>query len=419
MGSSGTTQQPVSTTTQSKDPWSGAQPYLSSMFSTAENMRNTNTGYQPYQGQTVAGDNPYLTQGMGAIAGMAQGQLGGPPGVQGASDLGQSLIGSQGISGNQADALSYLGPLQRQLAEGGGGSADVYRNVINQAGGMQEPGNIFRDIYNHSTDFRDPESVYRNVVGEASGQENPYLQQLLEKNNRQIGDRINSSMSGSGRYGSGQHTDVMARSLAEANAPILAQDYEARQQRKMQGAQGIQNAIQGRIATAAQGGQGLQGALAAQLGLMGQGAQGLGQTAGQRAGILGGLNEAYGQGLNRAGQWGQMIPQLNQAQYAPAESLMGLGEYGRSREQQTLDAAAKKYNVEQAYPWEQLFRESGILGGAGGLGGTTVTGVSQPKPSTLQSILGGGLAGGGIGSAFGPWGAGIGAAGGGLMGLLG
>ncbi len=154
------------------------------------------------------------------------------------------------------------------------------------------------------------------------------------------------------------------------------------------------------------------------LGLMGQGAQGLGQTAGQRAGILGGLNEAYGQGLNRAGQWGQMMPSLDQARFAPANRMLGVGEYYRNFNQQQMDAALKQYNAQQAYPWENLFREAAVIGGGGGLGGTTVSSVSQPQPSTLQRILGGGLAGGGLGSAFGPWGAGIGAAGGAALGGL-
>jgi hypothetical protein len=347
MSSSGTpTMQPVSTQTQEKEPWSGAAPYLTSMYGTAEAMRNAGVGYQPYAGETVAGSNPWMDTGLGALAGMSQSEISGTGPVQAARGLGSSMIGSQGISGNQSDVLSYLGPMQRMMAEGGGGPADVYRKTIT----------------------------------DADTADNPYLQQIMDTMNRRIGDRVNSSFSGAGRYGSGQHMDVLGRSMAEAEAPIMAQDYEARQARKLQGAQG------------------------------------LGQAAGQRASVLGGLNEAYGGGLNRAGQWAQMAPQLDAAQYAGAERMAGLGQFGRQMDQEKINAALKFYNAQQSYPWEQLFRESAVVGGGGGLGGTTVTGASQAQASPLQRILGGGIAGAGIGSAFGPIGTGIGALGGGALG---
>ncbi len=347
MSSSGSTaQQPVQTTNQQKEPWSVAAPFLSSMYGSAESMRNSNTGYQPYAGQTLASpNNPQIDAGMGALIGGSMGELGGSSGVQAARNAGQQIIGSQGIGDGQAGVLSGLGNLA-------------------------------------TTGYDLPMGVYTNAASQANNAQNPYLQQLMDTVNRRVGDRVNSSFSGSGRYGSGQHTDILSRSLAEAEAPLMAQDYEARAARAMQAAQGAQG------------------------------------IAGARAGILGGMSDIYGQGLNRTGQWAQLMPALDEAAYAPARRLMDLGEYSRSREQQALDDATKKYNVQQAYPWEQLFRESAVLGGAGGLGGSTVTSVSQPKPSTLQSALGGGLAGAGLGSAFGPWGAGIGAAGGGLLGLM-
>jgi hypothetical protein len=187
----------------------------------------------------------------------------------------------------------------------------------------------------------------------AGQQQNPFLQSILDTNNRRIGDRVNASMSGAGRYGSGAHTDVMSRALAESANPILAQDYT--------------------------------------------------------------------QGLERAGQWAQLMPTLDQAQYAPAQTLMGLGEYYNERAQKQLDDQIKTYNAQQAYPWEQLARYNAIVGGAGGLGGTMTGSQTTPinSPSTLQKLLGGAAAGAGIGGSFGgPLGAGVGAAGGSLLSLL-
>ena len=102
----------------------------------------------------------------------------------------------------------------------------------------------------------------KSLYEQAQGDQNPYLQAMLDTSNRQISDKIGSRMSGAGRYGSGQHTDVAARAMAEAANPILAQDY-ARRQQQMQGI-----------------------------------AEG---------------------GLQRAGQWSQLMPTLDEARLAPAQ----------------------------------------------------------------------------------------------------
>jgi hypothetical protein len=272
-------QQPVTQqTTQTKDPWSAAQPHLQNVMNSAANLIGSDQGYQPYTGPTQAPLDPLVTQGIGGQQSIAQGSLGGTEGILAAQKLG----------------------LQQ----------------IQEAGGT-----------------------------------NPYLENILNTNNRRIGDRINSSMSGAGRYGSGQHTDVMARALAESADPILAEDYTA--------------------------------------------------------------------GLQRAGQWSQLMPTLDQAQYAPAQSLMALGQYNQDRAQAQLADQMKLYAAQQARPWEQLSRYNAAVGGAGGLGGTQITSSPIQQPSTLQRLLGGGLAGAGIGGSFGgPVGAAGGALGGGLLGLL-
>ena len=188
---------------------------------------------------------------------------------------------------------------------------------------------------------------------QGAGQQNPYLQSLLDTSNRRISDKIGSSMSGAGRYGSGMHADAAARAMAEAANPILAEDYN--------------------------------------------------------------------QGLQRAGQWAQLMPTLDQAQYAPAQSLMALGQYNQERAQKQIDDQIKLWNAQQARPWEQLARYNAISGQAGALGGTQFGTQTTPinQPSTLQKLFGGAAAGAGIGGSFGgPLGAGVGAVGGGLLGLL-
>jgi len=280
MASSGGQTPVTQQTTQTKDPWSAAQPHLVEAMNNAQGFYQNSLGYQPYTGSTQAGLDPLTSQSMLAQQNISQPELGGSIGINAARQLGTQQI-------------------------------------------------------------------------QTAGQQNPYLQAILDTSNRRIGDRINSSMSGAGRYGSGQHTDVMARALAESANPILAEDYN--------------------------------------------------------------------QGLQRAGQWAQLMPTLDQARYAPAQSLMALGQYNQERAQKQLDDQIKLYNAQQAYPWENLARYNAISGGAGALGGSMVGTQTTPinQPSTIQKLLGGGLAGAGIGASFGgPVGAGIGALGGGLLGMM-
>jgi len=281
MGSSSGSQTPVTQqTTQTKDPWSAAQPHLINAMGSAQSLYGSNTGYQPYTGSTLAPLDPMVSQGITSQQAIAQPNLGGTAGIKAAQQLGLEQI-------------------------------------------------------------------------QGAGKQNPYLQSILDTSNRRISDKIGSSMSGAGRYGSGAHTDVAARAMAEAANPILAEDYS--------------------------------------------------------------------QGLQRAGQWAQLMPTLDQAQYAPAQSLMALGQYNQERAQNVLDQQVKTYNAQQAYPWEQLARYNAIVGGAGGLGGTMTGSQTTPinNPSTLQRLFGGAAAGAGIGGSFGgPAGAGIGALGGGLLGML-
>jgi hypothetical protein len=308
MGSSGSNQTAVTQQTQqTRDPWSVSQPYLAQALSGAQQLYNSTIGYNPYSGPTQAPLNSILSGTMGTMQGQLQNDVnaGGTAGVRAAEGLSLNMLQNQGLS-----------PELRQLYQ------------------------------------------------ESRGNENPYLQNILNTSNRQISDKIGSSMSGAGRYGSGQHTDVAARAMAEAADPVLAQDYARRQQ--------------------------------------------------QQQSIL-------ESGLQRAGQYAQLQPALDEAKYAPAQSLLAIGQYQQDRAQKQLEDNIKFYNAQQAYPWEQLARYNAIAGGAGGLGGSLAGTTSTPitQPSTLQKLFGGAAAGAGIGGSFGGApGAGIGAGIGGLLGML-
>jgi hypothetical protein len=200
--------------------------------------------------------------------------------------------------------------------------------------------------------------------------------QAIEDQNRRGIEKVQSAMSGAGRYGSAQMQDVMARAQAEVADPVLAQDYAQR----MQIAQ--------------------------------QATSGLAQTGQTTADI-------YDRGLRMAGQWAQLAPGLQQAQYVPGQMSMAAGEYNAQRAQQALNDQINLWNAQQAYPWQQLQRESAILAGAGQLGGTTVTAQTPMQAPLGQRLLGGALVGGGLGSTIGgPFGAAGGAGLGALTGAF-
>jgi len=301
-------QQPVTQQTQqTRDPWAPAQPYLVEGMSNARDYFEQGKGYQPWTGPTQADLHPYFNLG----------------------------------------AQDYTNALWQDAATGGSAGVNAARALGTQT--IQDQG-------------FSPE--LRSLYEQAQGDQNPYLQNILDTSNRQISNKIGSSMSGAGRYGSGMHADVAARAMAEAADPVLAQDYARRQQ--------------------------------------------------QMQSIAGGAQQA-------AGQWAQMMPTLDQAQLAPAQGLANLGQFYQERGQKTLDDQVKLYNTQQAWPWEQVARLNAIAGQAGGLGGTQFGTQTTPinQPSTLQRLFGGAAAGAGIGGSFGGApGAGIGALGGGLLGML-
>jgi len=103
-----------------------------------------------------------------------------------------------------------------------------------------------------------------------------------------------------------------------------------------------------------------------------------------------------------------------------------LGEVGSAREsinQQGIDEAMNRFNFENQAPWQQLQQYMGMIqGNYGGQGTSTATG---PRKSVGAGLLGGGVAGAGLGylasdalDLKGGTGALLGGAGGSLLGLL-
>jgi len=374
----GGSQKPV-VTTETRSPWAGAVPHLTNVLGEAQNLYSNDVGYRPYMGQTQADVDPLTQQGMDLTQSLATRDAGGSGGLQAARSLAEQMQARGGLS---SDQQSYVLPT---MAGNLNNFAGMFANRDSGTRlGMEAVGQKFGDIYN-----------------EASGNENPYLQSILAAQGSRIADKVNSSMSGQGRYGSGAHTDVLTRGLAEAANPILAQDYSDRQARRM-----------GALA----GQEGVGRDIASEYG--NREARGLSSLQGME-GTLRDYSDVTSGGLARAMQGSTLIPELDAAQYTNADRLMGLGEFNMNRQQADIDRLVDVYNASEARPWEELARYSGIAGGMGALGGTTVGTRPSNAAPTGAKVLGGALAGAGLGSKFMPGiGTGLGALGGGLMGLF-
>jgi hypothetical protein len=349
---------------ENKDPWAPAQGYLQDIMAKSQQTYNSGAGQGVYGGQRVAGLDPATLTGIGRINAVADSNFGparepfsaGLGAIQNngltqaynapLTTMGDVYTGAKGIGTggdfanltNQAltqnaGANGILGSLASNPAITNGGA---YNQIANQAGrtgnmaqgafgglagqalgqnrdvggmlggAMSSPslttGSQFGQVAQNAAG---PTSSATNLGGMASGADagkNPYLLDMLNANDARIANRVNSTVAGMGRYGSGGHTDVLARSLAEADNPVLAQAYESDRNRMLSASGQIDSSQ--RAADATRLGA-LQGQTGVQQGnftnMLGAG----GQLAGMRqndvqlgGGLLGqGVNAGF-QGLN-------------------------------------------------------------------------------------------------------------------------
>tara|TARA_R110000744_G_scaffold107013_1_gene203419 strand:- start:153 stop:1040 length:888 start_codon:yes stop_codon:yes gene_type:complete len=107
-------------------------------------------------------------------------------------------------------------------------------------------------------------------------------------------------------------------------------------------------------------------------------------------------------------------PGLAQSDYSDMNKLMAVGGAREGQSQAQLSDQINRFNFEQNRPWEQLAKYSGMVGG--GFGSTTTEATplySNPGANFLSGALGGAQIGNMMGSP------GMGAIGGGLLGLMG
>jgi hypothetical protein len=133
--------------------------------------------------------------------------------------------------------------------------------------------------------------------------------------------------------------------------------------------------------------------------------------ANQQAGIQG-----AGVQLDAAKAGGYLSNLSQQANLQSAAALEAAGQVQQQQRQAVLGSQYQQFLEKRGYPEQQL---NTMLRGFGVPYGQTTT-VTGPPGNPYLTGLGGAFAGAGIGASLaGPWGAGFGALGGGLLGLLG
>jgi hypothetical protein len=303
-------------------------------------------------------------------------------------------------------------------------------------------------------------SPFSGILSQASGG-NPYFQQALDDQLQRQADQINSQFSGSGRYGSGAHTGVLADRLGEARTRALASQYNQDIAHQLAAAGGLgqieganidnilgaagqmdaaRQAARNQQLAAAQGATGVEAQnvgnlLNAQQFLTNTYQQGQNQTfANRMQGLLGlgnvqgtNIQNQLGAGMNLGNfyQGAQddafkaalATPALAASRYADWDRLLDLGGQIEARDAQMLKDAIDRFEFQNQMPWNQLGMYGQQLQGINA-GGTQTQIAERPAAPLGQRVLGGAAGGAALGSIFGAPGALLGGLGGGLFGGL-
>lgn len=213
------------------------------------------------------------------------------------------------------------------------------------------------------------------------GAQNPYLDQLWENGRGKVTDAVNAQFAGSGRFGANAaYGGALTQGLGDLYTGIYAPAYENERNRQMQAASTL---------------------LSSQM---------------SGADMLGGL---WSQGNMDAARAQAMLPSLYGYGQMPGQDMIGVGGAYENLSREYLDADINRWNYDQNAEWDMLQRYANMMNGLPDFSSTTQTTTGGQGYNRAMGALGGAASGAQMGSAFGPWGTGIGAVVGGLTGLFG
>ncbi|MEM5294248.1 tail fiber domain-containing protein [Burkholderia sp. JPY481] len=313
------------------------------------------------------------------------------PYISGVFDQAATLYGNN--SGNNfAGTVAGFSPLQSQAMGITQGVANG-TNFGNASTVNNSAGDYTTNLLNGSYLNSNPSNAQLSTLGgnnagnssltsfaNGSMMSNPYMAQALGAANDAItrsyqtatAPQTASAMEAAGRYGSGayqnavdQNQQNLTQQLGNVDAGMLNNMYQTNM---------------GNMLSAA------------------------GTQSGQQLGALSGLSGNYNTAAQQQLQGSFNAPNLVNSVNGEISNLYNMGGNQQALQQQIINA-----------PWQQLGNYSNLI--QGNYGGTTTS--SQPYYSNQAAgALGGAASGAAMGSMFGPWGTGVGAVAGGLMGAF-
>jgi hypothetical protein len=277
------------TTSQTSEPWGAAQPHLGSTLAGAADLYGRGVGGGVFKGSTVV---PYSRQ------------------TTHAQDLDEEL------------AYSLVSPTKSYLGEATNLAMDGGLNTLQQG----------------AIDRLTPMADGKMLTG------NPYAEDIIKLNARDMGDAINLSSSGAGRYGSGAHQELLAQNIGDMASKARFDNFNTER--------------------------------------------------GYQQDAIGSLFNAGQQQRDNIGTAGSVLSNAMEMRNMPSNLLRGVGAemedlYGRN-----INDRLRIFDAEQNAPWEQLGRYNAIATGAGQMGGTTQGTAQMPGrgfgdvAGSLVSLLG-------------------------------
>jgi len=232
-----------------------SMPGADEVLGTAKTLFNSGTAWRPNTTSMVTPFSTQTRQGLQGMQNTAQGsapafynnfnRINATAGDGGLNNLQDQQVGRlQGIANaNPAQGAGALNNAQRDAfqgyqtlahmapAEGTGQLNNVQRNALNSFQSLsnmpiREGTGQLNDVQRQGLDYT------RRIASGAEMQNNPYLNEVINRTSNDIGSSTNLMASAAGRYGSGSHQGVLADSIGDMSANLRYQDYGSQQARR-------------------------------------------------------------------------------------------------------------------------------------------------------------------------------------------
>ena len=439
-------------TSSERDPWEEAVPYLTDIFSEAETLYNSGSGTEDYTGDTVADLSTTLTDAFSD----AQATADSLPSLTSTIDEAISSVTSNGISDQQQDQLDVLSSVSS--GDTSITTGDEYNSLYNTALTQNdEATSVMEDLATGTSDldtlasnYSGSNDTYSDVLTgiatddsqtaaaqyltdmAANGGVNPYLQSVMDDLAARMSNRVNSAMSGAGRYGSFGHADLLNQSIASAINPLALEAYNEDQNRRITAANSIDasnNAQDNTQISAATSGADINQedtsllasiydsdtdntlaaatswadtnnedsatALAALTGQTDVESENIDNQTSAATDSLTAQQNAE----DTSATWASLLDELYSASFTGSDNMAEIGEYLTNYDQSEIDALMESFDSESNESWEQLANylstitgTSGLTGTSGSTSGTSETDASWSSlaglsASTLAALL--------------------------------